>query len=263
MPLEFILYAASGAFVGLIIGMTGVGGGSLMTPLLILFGVPYNVAIGTDLLYASITKSSGVFAHAKQKSINWILVGWLAAGSIPAAIVTVIFLDLVFTNADEYQSLLTTTLGVMLVLTALVILFNRYLRDIAGETFVTQNLSFDKNKKYITFFLGIVLGVFVTLSSVGAGAFCAALLLMLYPKLTPLHIIGTDIAHAVPLTLIAGLSHLFLLGNVDLVLLISLLFGSLPAIHLGAKLAARIPSEILQPFLAVILLGIGLKFIVF
>jgi uncharacterized membrane protein YfcA len=107
------------------------------------------------------------------------------------------------------------------------------------------------------------LGVFVTLSSVGAGAFCAALLLMLYPKLTPLHIIGTDIAHAVPLTLIAGLSHLFLLGNVDLVLLISLLFGSLPAIHLGAKLAARIPSEILQPFLAVILLGIGLKFIVF
>ena len=107
------------------------------------------------------------------------------------------------------------------------------------------------------------MGVFVTLSSVGAGAFCAALLLILYPKLPPLHVIGTDIAHAVPLTLIAGLSHLFLLGNVDLVLLVSLLVGSLPAIHLGAKLAAKIPSEILQPFLAVILLGVGLKFIVF
>lgn len=167
MLIEFLLYAASGAFVGLIIGMTGVGGGSLMTPLLILFGIPYNVAIGTDLLYASITKSSGVFAHAKQKSINWILVRWLAAGSIPASIVTVIFLDLVFTNADEYQSLLTTTLGVMLVLTSLVILFNRYLKDVAGRTPANQNLSFGKEKKYITFFVGIFLGVFVTLSSVG------------------------------------------------------------------------------------------------
>jgi len=263
MPIEFFFYVASGAFVGLIIGMTGVGGGSLMTPLLILLGIPYNVAIGTDLLYASLTKSSGVFAHAKQKSINWILVKWLAAGSIPASIVTVIFLDLIFTNADEYQSLLTTTLGVMLVLTALVILFNRYLKNVAGRTPVNQSLSFGQDKNYITFFVGIVLGVFVTLSSVGAGAFCAALLLVLYPKLPPLHVIGTDIAHAVPLTLIAGLSHLFLLGNVDLILLVSLLVGSLPAIHLGAKLAAKIPSEILQPFLALILLGVGLKFIVF
>ena len=261
--MDFLIYAASGALVGLIIGMTGVGGGSLMTPLLILFGIPYNVAIGTDLLYASITKSSGVIAHAKQKSIDWDLVKWLALGSIPASIITVIFLNLVFTNADEYQSLLTTSLGVMLVVTALVILFNRYLKDVSDRSQVIQSCSSKKNTRYITFIVGIVLGVFVTLSSVGAGAFCAAILMILYPKLPALRVVGTDIAHAVPLTLIAGLSHLFLLGNVDLILLASLLVGSLPAIHLGAKLATKIPSQILQPILATILLGIGIKFIVY
>tara|TARA_B110000858_G_scaffold32791_1_gene36386 strand:+ start:832 stop:1617 length:786 start_codon:yes stop_codon:yes gene_type:complete len=261
--MDFLIYAASGALVGLIIGITGVGGGSLMTPLLILFGIPYNVAIGTDLLYASITKSSGVIAHTKQKSIDWDLVKCLALGSIPASIITVIFLNLVFTNADEYQSLLTTSLGVMLVVTALVILFNRYLKDASDRSHVIQSSASKNNTKYITFSVGIVLGVFVTLSSVGAGAFCAALLMILYPKLPALKIVGTDIAHAVPLTLIAGLSHLFLLGNVDLVLLASLLVGSLPAIHLGAKLATKIPNQILQPILATILLGIGIKFIVY
>jgi len=261
--MDFILYATSGAFVGLIIGMTGVGGGSLMTPLLILFGIPYNVAIGTDLLYASLTKSSGVIAHARRKSVQWDLVMCLAAGSIPASIITVVFLSQVFTNSADYEPLLTTSLGVMLVVTALVILFNRFLRNVSEKPSGPICDFFQGHTKKITFIVGIVLGVFVTLSSVGAGAFCAALLMLLYPKLPALHVIGTDIAHAVPLTLIAGLSHLFLLGNVDLVLLASLLVGSLPAIHLGTKLAARIPSDILQPILASVLLGIGLKFIVF
>ena len=261
--MDFLLYVASGAFVGLVIGMTGVGGGSLMTPLLILFGIPYNVAIGTDLLYASITKSSGVIAHARQKSVQWDLVACLAAGSIPASIITVILLSKVFTNAEDYRPLLTTSLGVMLVVTALVILFNRFLKDVSDKPHGAVGSFFQKHTKKITFSVGVILGVFVTLSSVGAGAFCAALLMILYPKLPALHVIGTDIAHAVPLTLIAGLSHLFLLGNVDLVLLASLLIGSLPAIHLGTKLAAKIPSHVLQPVLASILLGLGFKFIIF
>jgi len=261
--LEFLLYILSGAFVGLVVGLTGVGGGSLMTPLLILFGIPYNVAIGTDLLYAAATKSSGVLAHGRQNSVQWRLVGYLAAGSIPASIITVILLDQVFTNADEYKEILTTSLGIMLIFTAVVILFKRFLRDSSDRPHGPIGSFFQVNATKVTFIAGIFLGVFVTLSSVGAGAFCAALLMTLYPRLPALHIVGTDIAHAVPLTLIAGLSHLFLLGNVDLVLLVSLLIGSLPAIHIGTKLAAKIPSQVLQPILAFLLLGIGLKFTIF
>ena len=261
--LDFLLYILSGAFVGLVVGLTGVGGGSLMTPLLILFGIPYNVAIGTDLLYAAATKSSGVVAHSRQKSVQWRLVGYLAAGSIPASLVTVILLDQVFTNADEYKDILTTSLGIMLIFTAGVILLKRFLRDSSDRPHGPIGAFFQVNATRVTFVSGIFLGVFVTLSSVGAGAFCAALLMTLYPRLPALHIVGTDIAHAVPLTLIAGLSHLFLLGNVDLVLLVSLLIGSLPAIHVGTKLAVKIPSQILQPILAFLLLGIGLKFTIF
>jgi len=234
-----------------------------MTPLLILFGIPYNVAIGTDLLYAAVTKSRGVLAHGRQNSVQWRLVGYLAAGSIPASIITVILLDQVFTNADEYKEILTTSLGIMLIFTAVVILFKRFLRDSSDRPHGPIGSFFQVNATKVTFIAGIFLGVFVTLSSVGAGAFCAALLMTLYPRLPALHIVGTDIAHAVPLTLIAGLSHLFLLGNVDLVLLVSLLIGSLPAIHVGTKLAAKIPSQVLQPILAFLLLGIGLKFTMF
>lgn len=261
--LDFLLYIVSGAFVGLVVGLTGVGGGSLMTPLLILFGIPYNVAIGTDLLYASATKSIGVVAHSRQNSVQWRLVGYLAAGSIPASIITVVLLSQVFTNADEYKEILTTSLGVMLIVTAIVILFKRFLRDTSDQPHGKVGAFFQVHATRVTFIVGIFLGIFVTLSSVGAGAFCAALLMTLYPRLPALHVVGTDIAHAVPLTLIAGLSHFFLLGNVDLVLLASLLIGSLPAIHVGTKLAARLPSHILQSILAFLLLGLGLKFTVF
>jgi uncharacterized membrane protein YfcA len=261
--LDFLLYVLSGAFVGLVVGLTGVGGGSLMTPLLILFGIPFNVAIGTDLLYAAATKASGVVAHNRHNSIQWRLVGYLAAGSIPAAIITVILLNQVFTHADDYKDILTTSLGVMLIITAAVILFKRFLRDSSDRPHGPVGAFFQVNATRVTFVVGIFLGIFVTLTSVGAGAFCAALLMTLYPRLPALHVVGTDIAHAVPLTLIAGLSHLFLLGNVDLLLLGSLLIGSLPAIHLGTKLAVKIPSHVLQPILAILLLGMGLKFTIF
>ena len=254
--LELLYFICAGAVVGLAVGLTGVGGGSLMTPFLILFGIPYHVAIGTDLLYAAITKAGGMVTHARQKTIEWRIMGLLALGSIPASLLTTYLLSKVFTDSSGYQSILTHSLGIMLVLTAIVIIFRGRLRSDAQ-----QEIPKPKIFRYYCAFAGLFLGIFVTLSSVGAGAFGAAVLMLLYPYLKTIKIIGTDIAHAVPLTLIAGLGHFFVLGNVDLVLLGSLLIGSLPAIHFGTKLAKRMPSDLLQTFIALILLGLGTKFI--
>ncbi len=260
MLIDFLLYIAAGAGVGLAIGLTGVGGGSLMTPLLIVFGFPYNVAIGTDLLYASITKAGGVVSHHRQKSIQWQTVKMLALGSVPASVLTALLLSKVFTDASEYEGILTRSLGVMLVLTATVILLNGRLKR---KVKTAESPSNGGSRDSIIFLVGVFLGVFVTLSSVGAGAFCAAVLMVLYPHMPALRIVGTDIAHAVPLTLIAGLGHLFWLGNVDFMLLACLRVGSLPAIHMGTRLARNIPGRILQTLIAMVLLGMGIKFAAF
>ena len=257
--IDLLFYIGAGAAVGLAIGLTGVGGGSLMTPLLILFGFPYHIAIGTDLLYAAITKAGGMVSHARQKTVEWRIVGFLAAGSIPASILTARFLGDVFADASQYESILTHSLGIMLVLTALVILFRPRLQNQG----LNRQIVSKKNADAVVLFAGIFLGIFVTLSSVGAGAFGAAVLMILYPRLKAIKIVGTDISHAVPLTMIAGLGHLFILGNVDFLLLFSLLVGSLPAIHIGTKLANRIPGNLLQTGIALLLLGLGLKFALF
>ena len=267
--MEFIFYIFAGAGVGLAVGITGVGGGSLMTPLLILFGIPYHIAIGTDLLYAGITKSGGVYAHSKLGTVRWDLVLLLASGSIPGALLTTLFLDAIFTDAGDYEGLLTSSLGIMLIITALVLLFKGRLQKTGRAPSRLMSWTYTHARE-ITVLAGLVLGVLVTLSSVGAGAFCAALLLVLYPRMPALHVIGTDIAHAVPLTLIAGIGHLTLnnsdaysfwvVGNVDFQLLGCLLVGSLPAVLLGAKLGAHLPSKLLQSVLAAILMLLGLKF---
>lgn len=260
--MEILLYILSGAGVGLAIGITGVGGGSLMTPLLILMGIPYHIAIGTDLLYAGITKAAGVAAHQRQKTIRWDVVVALGAGSIPASLVTAYLLDKVFTGADDYAPLLTSSLGFMLIFTALVLIFKDKLQaDPSGSTPRAQWMQ--RNTVALTVFMGLFLGVFVTLTSVGAGAIGTAILLILYPRLPALNIVGTDIAHAVPLTLIAGIGHLIFLGNVDFLLLGCLLIGSLPAVHLGTKIGARLPSNVLRPILAAILMVLGAKFALF
>ena len=258
---QFILYVLAGAGVGFAVGLTGVGGGSLMTPLLILFGFQPHIAIGTDLVYAAATKASGVITHARQSTVNWQIVFRLALGSIPASLATVYLLKHHFGDPEEYQHILITALGFMLIMTAIVILVKSRLN---------RSYSLTKNerkhlKKYqgaLTVGAGVLLGICVTLTSVGAGAFGAAVLMMLYPRLNPVTIIGTDIAHAVPLTMIAGLGHMQL-GNVDFVLLTSLLIGSIPAIHFGSKFSKKIPSTVLQPILASILLIIGVKYAIF
>lgn len=260
--MEIVFFVLAGAAVGLAVGVTGVGGGSLMTPLLILFGIPYNVAIGTDLLYAAVTKTGGALAHKRQGTVRWRLVALLALGSVPASLATAFLLNNVFTSSGEYQALLTHSLGIMLILTSAVLLFKKRIQE--GGTIEEGPKGWvHRHAKGITFISGIILGVFVTLSSVGAGAFCAALLLVLYPRLPALHVVGTDIAHAVPLTFIAGLGHLIFLGNVDFKLLACLLMGSLPAVHFGTRLGARLPSNVLQPILASILMSLGVKFAFF
>lgn len=260
---DFLLYILAGAGVGLAVGMTGVGGGSLMTPLLILFNIPYNVAIGTDLLYAAITKTGGIVSHQRRGSIRWGLVGLLAAGSIPASIATSFMLRWVFEDENAYKPLLTSALGFMLIITSLVLLFRRRLQtsSISGRSAFAAFSQ--RHSSAITVISGVILGVFVTLSSVGAGAFCAALLLVLYPHLPALRVVGTDIAHAVPLTFVAGMGHFLLLGNVDFALLAALLVGSLPAVHLGTKLGYRLPNQIMHSILASILLGLGVRFAFF
>ena len=260
--MDLIYYILAGAGVGLAIGLTGVGGGSLMTPLLLLFGFPPATAVGTDLLYAAITKSGGVIMHHRQGTINWRIVSVMLLGSLPASVATSYFLHLYFDDTEQYTQLLTTSLGIMLILTSTVLLFkNKLLSPSEGDgPKFLQNAR--EHALQWSFFSGLVLGVFVTLSSVGAGAFGTAVLLILYPRLPSINIIGTDLSHAVPLTLTAGFGHL-LLGNVDFLLLGSLLIGSLPAIYVGTKLGARLPDNLLQPVLASALLALGVKYVFF
>ncbi len=261
--MEFLLYVMSGALVGLIVGLTGIGGGSLMTPLLMMLGIPPHIAVGTDLLYASITKASGVVSHQKQKNIRWEITGLLALGSIPLAILTGFVLSAYFTDFKQYTGAITTSLGIMLLLTASMLVFRGRIQVFAKrQSDLKQTSWLQSNKAILTVIMGALLGVLVTLSSVGAGAIGTVILLILYPHLRSIHVIGTDIAHAVPLTLIGGLVHLSL-GNVDFYLLGALLIGSIPAIHLGTKLGSRLPERILRTGLATLLMGLGAKYVFF
>ena len=256
--MDILLYILAGAGVGFIVGITGIGGGALMTPLLLLFGFPPNIAVGTDLMYASITKASGVISHHRQKHVEWKLVKLLAMGSIPAALITGYSLQNVFEDSDSYEALIKSSLGFMLLLTAFVIIFRKQLQRFT----LRSKSNNEKTRDVITFVMGIVLGILVTLTSVGAGAIGTAVLMLLYPALRSSHVVGTDIAHAVPLTACAGLVHMAL-GNVDFALLFALLVGSIPAIQLGSKVSHHLPDSVLKPLLASILLFLGAKYAFF
>jgi uncharacterized protein len=255
------LYPLSGLVVGIIVGLTGVGGGSLMTPLLMLvFGISPAVAVGTDLLYAAFTKMGGSVAHHRRGTVHWNLVGRLALGSVPASLATTVFLHWLGADATKFNSLITSSLGVALILTAGAIIFRGRLAQYAKQDAEAKPGWREKHIIPITIFTGVVLGVLVTISSIGAGALGTVALFFLYPKLKATHIVGTDIAHAVPLTLIAGLGHAAL-GTVNWVLLASLLVGSLPGIWIGSHLSSRVPENWLRTALATMLLVIGGKFV--
>ena len=250
-------YTLSGFLVGLIVGITGVGGGSLMTPLLVLlFGVAPATAVGTDLLYAALTKMGGSWVHNKRGTVDWAIVQRLALGSLPAALLSLWALHALQLDEQHLKAVITGVLSVALVLTALSLLFKPYVQKFGRRK---DGAVFELHAHHVagaTVFTGVVLGVLVTLSSVGAGALGMVVLLFLYPRHSTSKLVGTDIAHAVPLTLVAGLGHV-VLGTVNFGLLGALLLGSLPGIWLGSHLSGRIPERVLRPVLAAMLMLIG------
>lgn len=251
------LYTFSGFIVGLIVGLSGVGGGSLMTPLLVLlFGISPATAVGTDLLYAALTKAGGSWAHARRNTVDWPVVRSLALGSIPASILTLWVLHQLHLSEHTLRTLVTHVLSIALILTAIAIFLKMWLKHHGRELVALQNRYSLSTRHRITVVAGLILGVLVSLSSVGAGALGVVLLMFLYPEMTTSRVVGTDIAHAVPLTLVAGLGHATL-GTVDFYLLGSLLLGSLPGIWLGSHLCHRIPETFLRPLLAILLILIG------
>jgi uncharacterized membrane protein YfcA len=253
------LYTLSGFVVGAIVGLTGVGGGSLMTPLLVLlFGIHPATAVGTDLLYAAITKCGGTAVHARKGHVDWRITGLLACGSIPASLLTVWALSFLPKQSPAVTQLISLSLGVALLLTACAILFRQKLQRYALSH--ADDAAHTRWQAPITVATGVLLGILVTVSSVGAGALGVAVLFFLYPKLPALRVIGSDLAHAVPLTLIAGLGH-WAIGSIDWSLLASLLLGSLPGIWLGSHASSRVPERVLRPLLALMLTLVGGKLI--
>jgi uncharacterized membrane protein YfcA len=241
------LYVVSGFGVGVLVGMTGVGGGSLMTPLLILlFGIHPATAVGTDLLYAAATKAGGSVAHGLAKSIHWPAVIRLASGSIPASIVTLFVLWQLDLNGESSRSLVNLVLCFALLLTAASLVFRKAIMEryrARMEQFTPATTA------RATVLVGAALGVLVTISSVGAGAVGVTALLLLYPQLPMTRIVGSDIAHAVPLTLVAGMGH-WATGAIDWHLMGVLLLGSLPGILIGSYCAHRVPEAALRLVLA-------------
>jgi uncharacterized membrane protein YfcA len=251
------LFVLCGILVGAIVGFTGVGGGSLMTPILILmFGINPSTAVGTDLLYAAITNASGSLVHGANNTINWKIVGRLALGSVPMTALSILLLYKLGVESKASHEIVTKVLGLALLITAVLLFMRKPLLK-----WYEANVP-EVNPKLIgrlTTLTGALLGVLVTLSSVGAGAIGVTMLVMLYPKMPARQIVGSDLAHAVPLTLLAGLGHT-LLGSIDMHILISLLCGSLPAIVVASIASARMSDTIVRVTLGVVLLIVVLRF---
>jgi uncharacterized membrane protein YfcA len=256
-----LMHAVAGLLVGAIVGVTGVGGGALMTPLLVMmFGVAPTTAVGTDLLYASITKSFGTAVHHKAGTVDWQVVRRLALGSLPAAALTLGWMH--FAHIAQLRSgLITTTLGAALVVTALGILFKERIHSLGTRWRLGDSARFKALQPGLTMACGALLGVMVTLTSVGAGALGTAMLVYLYPlRLSAGKLVGTDLAHAIPLTLIAGLGHLAL-GSVDLGLMLNLLVGSIPGVLAGSWISTRAPVGPLRTAIAFVLLFVAWKMV--
>jgi hypothetical protein len=253
-------YTFAGLAVGAVVGLTGVGGGSLMTPILVLlFGVAPATAVGTDLLYAAITKAGGVAVHGLNRTIDWKLVGLFAAGSVPASIVVILLMSgRRETGNGNLDAIFSASLGVMLLLTALSLVFRQRIREWSAHRY--RALQHVLRSPLAAIPVGAFIGAAVSLSSVGAGAIGVTALMLLYPALATSRVVGTDIAHAVPLTLVAGLGHASL-GHVDWMLLLSLIAGSLPGVALGSLLAARLTDLFVRRALIVLLLLTGSRLI--
>jgi len=256
-------FVFAGFAVGLVVGLTGVGGGSLMTPLLIFFfGIKPHLAIGTDLLFAAFTKMGGTVSLARARIVDWKVVGQMAAGSIPASLVTLYALHLLGPASPAAHAVMTTTLGIALLLTAAATLYKAVYGKAAPRHIEADRLVAAIQAPHwgLPLLFGAVIGALVTITSVGAGAIGVIVLMLLYPALPLPRFVAADIAHAVPLTLVAGLGHASI-GSVDWVLLAKLLAGSLPGIWLGSRLVSRTPDRWIRSLLSVLLAYAGVKLI--
>ena len=249
-------YIVSGLLVGVLVGLTGVGGGSLMTPLLVLlFGFHPSTAVGTDLLFAAATKTVGTSIHNAGRSVDWRIVGLLAIGSMPATVLTLLTIAHFGTTSHAVTSAISLVLGIALLLSAVSLLAKDWVLGFA----IRRNPDYGMQQSVgLTILVGFVVGVVVSISSVGAGALGTIALLFLYPRLPVVRIVGSDIAHAVPLTLIAGIGHWYL-GAVNFSLLGSLLIGSIPGIVIGSLCARYAKEAYLKPALSLVLILVGIK----
>lgn len=253
------LHGLAGLLVGVLVGLTGVGGGSLMAPILILLiGVSPTTAVGTDLWFAAITKAVGSAVHHSLGEPDWQVVRRLAWGSIPASIITAFLLSQI-SVAPLKNGLIMNALGVLLIATAIATFSWKRVQGVALNLNPVVAAGYKRRQPALTVACGAVLGVLVTLTSIGAGALGAVMLIALYPlRMSARRLVGTDIVHAVPLTVVAGTGHLFM-GNVDFPLLGSLLVGSIPGIIIGSLLATKLSAGIVRPALAVVLAASGFK----
>ncbi|UTW13904.1 sulfite exporter TauE/SafE family protein [Marinobacterium rhizophilum] len=254
-------YSFAGLVVGFIVGLTGIGGGALMTPILIVvFGIAPVVAVSTDLIYAAVTKFGGMWSYARRKMVHWKVVGLLLLGSVPGSLLTLNYLR-GLEALESIESLMNMTLGVSLVLTSIAVFLRNQIRERAmrleNHPLAAQARRW---RPLFTTLMGLLLGALVTLSSVGAGALGTAMLILLYPRMSMPAIVGTDLVHAVVLTSVAGAGH-YSMGNVDLTLLLYLLIGSLPGVFLGSHVGVRLSPRVMQPIMGSILFAIGLRFV--
>lgn len=249
----------SGFAVGIIVGLTGIGGGALMTPVLVLiFGVAPHTAVGTDLLFACITKVFGVVVHGRRGTVDWQVVRRLASGSLPAALAIVVMLA--YYGASEARNdVILTGVGIALMLTAAGLMFRRRLQEVGKSLRSRAPSKFKRAQPSLTVLAGAIVGALVALTSVGAGALGTVALVYLYPfRLTAAKLVGTDLAHAIPLALVAGAGHL-VLGNTDFALLGNLLVGSIPGIVLGSTLSTRAPEALIRNAMAAVMLVVAGK----
>ena len=251
----------AGLFVGMVVGVTGVGGGALMTPILILLlGYAPHTAIGTDLIFAALTKLAGCAVHNVRGSIDWQVFRRLGSGSIPAALVTVLYLRNHHSPLHK-QGSISTLIGIVIILTAAGLISKPMLQRAALTWRWGSAEGFLKYQLVSTVAAGAIIGILVSLTSIGAGALGAAVLVYLYPlRMKPAKLVGTDLAHAIPLALVAGAGHLFI-GDVDFHLLQNLLFGSIPGIITGSLIATALPDQLVRNTLGVMLLLVGVKMI--
>lgn len=257
--MDWWVNALAGFGVGTVVGITGVGGGALMTPILVLlFGVAPASAVGTDLWFAAITKMVGGWVHHSKGSVDGEVLKLLCWGSLPASVATLLWLH--FSHASKMNSsLLMSALGVVLLLTALAMVFKKRAQNVGLKLRTMAPVDFKRAQPALTVVAGAVLGLLVTLTSIGAGALGAVMLVYLYPfRMTPSRLVGTDIVHAIPLTIVAGTGHM-LMGNVDLGLLGMLLLGSIPGVVLGSLIGHRLPEQALRAAIAALLVIAGFK----